>query len=184
MIKNSDQALTDWTLTATWAAEKAKILRPISEVLLVVALGLITSEYFVQPTWAELKNAPRLTWWQGLSEWLLHLVEAGAAIALVWALWETKSYLHRLEKGAVWSVSTITFLERIGECLIASAVWKTLIAPTIDFWMSGHGGFKWHLESSSLVLFGLGLLMALIAQVFARTLNTANQLKTENEEIV
>jgi Protein of unknown function (DUF2975) len=176
MIKNSDRALTNWTLTATWAAEKAKTLRPISEVLLVVALLLISFEYFVQPIWAQLNNAPQPSWWQVLNQCLRQLAGAGAAIALVWALWETRSYLHRLEKGAVWSVSTITFLERIGECLIVSAIW--------EIWIDGRGGFKLQLESSSMVLFGLGLLMTLIAQVFARTLKTANQLKTENEEIV
>jgi Protein of unknown function (DUF2975) len=183
MITKSDQADL-WTQTETRAAEEAKKLRPIAQVLFVGALSLITSEYFVQPSWDQLRQAPVPSFLEAINQILKLWINAGAAISLAWALWEAQLYLKRLEQGKIWAISTIKFLERIGECLIVSAVWTTLIAPTLQFWAAMRGGFDWQLDAQSLILFGLGLLLAVIARVFGSVLQTANELKTENDGIV
>ena len=59
-----------------------------------------------------------------------------------------------------------------------SAIWATLLTPSINGWVSSSGGgFEWRLESTSVVLFGLGLLMAVIARVFGQVLETAAALQ-------
>lgn len=174
-----------WTQTATRAAEEAKRLRPIAQGLFYVALLLIASEYFIQPAWAALAKAPESDFFGAINQLLIYWINAAAAVSLAWALWEAQRYLGKLEEtGGVWSVLTMQFIGRIGECLLLSAVWATLLTPSINRWVSYGGGFSWRLESSSVVLFGLGLLMAVIARVFGQVLETAAELKTDNNGII
>lgn len=149
-----------------------------------IALLLIASEYFIQPAWDALARAPESDFFGVINQLLIYWINA-AAVSLAWALWEAQRYLGRLEAGAVWSVSTIQFIGRIGECLLMSALWATLLTPSINGWVSSSGGgFDWRLESTSVVLFGLGLPMAVIARVFGQVLETAAALKTDNDGIV
>ncbi len=174
-----------WTETATRAAAEAKYLRPIAQALLILAILMIVSQYFAQPAWEEIRRAPTPSFLDALNQWLLKIINAGSAVALTWALWETQGYLKKLKQGAIWSVSTMQFFGRIGECLIASAVWATLISPTITGWATEfRGGFQWHLESQSLVLLGLGLLMSLLARVIGTAFQTANDLKADHDGII
>jgi hypothetical protein len=59
-----------------------------------------------------------------------------------------------------------------------------VIAPTLHVWVGKNGGFDWQLQSQSLILFGFGLLLDMIARVMGSVLQTANELKTDNDGIV
>ena len=185
MIKNPDTQTTDsWTQTETRAAKEAEKLRPIAYGLFVIGSILIATEHLFYPIWAQLQQTPLPSFSQAIHNILKKSINAGAAISLTWALWEAQQYLGRLEQGKVWAISTIKFLEGIAECLIVAAVWTTLIAPTLQVWVARRGGFDWQLESQSLILFGFGLLLDVIARVIGSVLQTANELKTDNDGIV
>jgi hypothetical protein len=182
MINHTDP----WTETATRAADEAEKLRPIAYGLFIVASIMIASEYLFLPIWAQVQQTPTPSFLDAIRSVLKQSINAGAAISLTWALWEAQCYLKRLEQGQVWAISTIKFLERIGECLILAAIWTTLVAPNLHLWTAtpGGGGFDWQLESQSLILFGFGLLLDMIARVMGSVLQTANDLKTDNDGIV
>jgi Protein of unknown function (DUF2975) len=181
MITKSDH--TDpWTQTETRAAKEAEKLRPIAYGLFIIASITIAINYLFQ-LWALSQQTPVLSFFNALRNILRPLINAGGAISLTWALWEAQLYLKRLEQGKVWAISTIKFLERIGECLIVAAVWSGVIAPTLHVWAVKHDGFDWQLESS-LILFVFGLLLDMIARVIGSVIQTANDLKTDNDGIV
>jgi Protein of unknown function (DUF2975) len=183
MITKSDQADL-WKQTETRAATEAQKLRPIAYGLFIIASVTIASEYLFLPIWAQVQQTPTPSFLDAIRSILKQSINAGVTISLTWALWEAQLYLKRLEQGQVWTISTIKFLERIGECLIVSAVWSVVIAPTLHVWVITHGGFDWQLESQSLILFGFGLLLDMIARVMGSVLQTANELKTDNDGIV
>jgi Protein of unknown function (DUF2975) len=183
MITKPD-ATDSWTKTETRAAKEAEKLHPIAYGLFIIASITIATEYLFQPIWAQSQQTPIPSFFDALRNILKQSINAGAAISLTWALWEAQQYLKRLKQGQVWAISTIKFLERIGECLIVSAVWSIAIAPTLHVWVIRHGGFDWQLESQSLILFGFGLLLDMIARVMGSVLQTAFELKTDNDGIV
>lgn len=181
--------MTDaWTATAEKAAERARTLRPIAITLFAIGMAMIAND--VVPVSREcfdvlIDGQRQFSALCVLQEVGPRLILAGPAIALVWALWEAQSYLKRVEDGAVWAPATMKLFGRIGECLIAAAVWSALFAPTLTAWVNERGGpLAWQLDAPIVTLAGLGIILIAIARVLGDVLTVAGQVKSDNDEIV
>ena len=184
MISDSSNSVDSWQLTSARASEQAKQYRPVALwVFGVAALNLVV-EYVSALSWATLETTTRPAWLEVVHLLLLRLLEVSPAIALMWALWDSIRYLGRLEQGAVWSAPTLRFLSEVGESLIWSAALSIVIAPTLKLWINARGGVDLRLEGFLLALLGVGLLLRLLAQVFSQVLESAQQIKAENESFV
>lgn len=180
--------MTDaWTATAEKAAEKARTLRPIAITLFAIGMAMIAND--VVPASREcfgvlVDGQKQFSVRCVLQEVGPRLILAGPAIALVWALWEAQSYLKRVEDGAVWAPATMKLFGRIGECLIAAAVWSSLFAPTLTAWVNERGPLAWQLDAPVVTLAGLGIVLIAIARVLGDVLAAAGQVKSDNDGIV
>lgn len=190
MISESENSVPSWDATTVQAAQLAKQLRPFALYLFFLALALLVFDIILEPVpqnpWegrepAWLYSNP---WLNGLNHYLVLILKAGAALSLLWGLWVAQRYLGRLEKGGVWSVSTLRLVREIGECMIASAAFSILITPTVTAWVTNYGGFDLRLEETALSLLGLGLMLMVLARVFTQVLESAQQIKAENESFV
>jgi len=173
-----------WRDQVVRAAAEASRLEPLALGLFVVAILLIVGDYATSPfevlrdTDGDLGAALQ----QGL---LRDLLEAIPSAILAWALWETRTYLAKLAQGGVWGPATALLLGRIGDCLLWAAGAAMLVVPSLQMWTEGEfHGFDWRFEPIYLVLFGLGLLLSLIARVVRNVVEVAAALKAENDEIV
>lgn len=176
-----------WTTTARRAAAEAKWLRPVILTLFAVGLVMIVKGLVVsgESCGAEvLAGEKSFSWHCALRELGAKLVDAGPAIALLWALWETQTYLKRLEDGEVWAPATMKLFERIGESLIIAAVWAALIAPTLALWIRRESGFGLDLEPQTVTLAGLGVALTAIARVLGEVLSAAAAVKADSDAIV
>lgn len=173
-----------WTQTITQAVQEAQWLRPVALTLFCFSLLLVSGEHFTQPNGYELRTGQFSTGWQSIHEYLMRMLKALPAFALAWVLWDTQAYLKKLEQGHIWSATSLNYFRRIGESLLAYALLSSLMVPTIQAWTEQRGPFKWHLESSTLILFGLGLFLMTMARLFSQALATASTLKTDSESII
>lgn len=184
MITGFSNSLDAWQLTSARAAEQAKQYRPVALWVFGVAALNLAVEYISGLSWATLETTTRPAWLEVVHLLLVRLLEVSPAIALMWALWDSIRYLGQLEQGAVWSAPTLRFLREVGESLIWSAALSILIAPTLKLWITAHGGFDLRLEGFLLALLGVGLLLRLLAGVFSEVLESAQQIKAENESFI
>jgi hypothetical protein len=183
IIKSNDPS-DAWQLTSTRAAEQAKYYRPVALWVFGVAALNLTVDYISGLSWTTLATTTRPAWLEVVNLLLVRLLEVSPAIALMWALWDSIRYLGRLEQGAVWSAPTLRFLREVSESLIWSAALSILIAPTLKLWINARGGIDFRLEGFLLALLGVGLLLSLLARVFTQVLESAQQMKAENESFV
>jgi len=176
-----------WTATAQRAAAEARWLRPLALTLFVMGLlmtlqGMAGSGDACVVDMAE--NGRRFSVACALREIGAGLVQAGPALALLWALWEAQAYLKRMESGEAWAPSTMKLFGRIGDCLLAAAIWMGVVTPTLSLWIAGRGGFEWNLDATILTLGGLGIVLTAIARVLGDMLSTAEAAKADSDAIV
>jgi hypothetical protein len=170
-----------WQEAVVRAAAEASRLQPLAGILLLVAALLIVGQHVASPLADAFGDEPE-HWAPRLGA---SVIEAAPAIALTWALWETRRYLGRLARGDVWGPATTQFLGRVGDCLLWAAALSVFVVPNLREWIeSGFHGFEWDLEAEDLVLAGLGLLLSLIARVVRNVVEVAATLKAENDQIV
>lgn len=171
-----------WEDAVVRAAAEASRLQPLALGIVVIASLLVVGQYVAVPI-------SESGLWTGEGEPIAEVVtrgltEAGPAIALVWALWETQAYLGRLARGDVWAPATMTLLGRVGDSMIVAAALGIVVGPTVHAWVTGYAGFDWQLEPLHLALAGLGLVLSLIARVVRNVVEVAASLKAENDQIV
>lgn len=180
--------MTDiWTATAQRAAAEARWLRPMALTLFVIGLVATLPDLAVSRGACSadmMENVRRFSISCALREVGAALVQAGPTLALLWALWETQAYLKRMEAGDVWAPSTMTLFGRIGDCLLAAAIWAGVVTPTLSLWIAGRGGVDWNLEPMTLTLGGLGVVLTAIARVLGDMLATAEAAKADHDAIV
>jgi hypothetical protein len=185
VISNIGNSVDSWRLTSSQAAEQAKRYRPIALWVFVVAAANLALEYVSELSWVTLETTTRSAWLEVINVLLIRLLEVSPAIALMWALWDSIRYLGQLEQGAIWSAPTLRFLHEVGQSLIWSAALSIVIAPTLMLWITTRGGgVDFRLEGFLLALLGVGFLLRLLAQVFSQVLESAQQIKAENESFI
>jgi hypothetical protein len=177
-----------WGETARRAAVEAKWLRTLAITLFIVALIMILVDLAAARPIRDLftgQNAEGFSLGAAVRSIGPQLIRLGPAIALAWALWEAQAYLKRVEAGEVWAASTMKLIERVGECLIVATVLAVFVSPTLDHWVTDtKGGVGLHLESTDIVLGGLGIILVSIAKVLGDMLKTAGDLKADSDAIV
>lgn len=172
-----------WEDAIVRAAAEASRLEPLATALLVGAILVLAGSGIVEPLVFG-SHDPEYSFSEGVRQSLRNLLEATPAIALIWGLAETRSYLGRLAKGEVWGPATMQMLGRVGDALLAAAVLAIFIAPTVQGWIDGSVGAHVDWDAGYLALAGLGLLLTLIARVVRNVVEVAAALKQENDEIV
>lgn len=176
-----------WTSTAQRAAAEARWLRPLALTLFVIGLATTLPNVILSGDACVVgmtEGDRRFSISCALHGIGVALVHAGPTLALLWALWEAQAYLKRMEAGDVWAPSTMKLFGRIGDCLLAAAVWAGVVTPTLLLWTAGSGGFDWNLEPMTLTLGGLGIVLTAIARVLGDMLATAKATKADNDAIV
>ncbi|MBL8549097.1 MAG: DUF2975 domain-containing protein [Hyphomonadaceae bacterium] len=171
-----------WQEAVVRAAAEASRLQPLAGFLLLAAALLIVGQYVLGPM-ADAFNSHDSDDWGHV---LRSVIEAAPAVALAWALWETRRYLARLARGDVWGPATTQLLGRVGDSLLYAAALSVFVVPNLQSWTDGGfgGGFSFNLEAQDLVLAGLGLLLSLIGRVVRNVVEVAATLKAENDQIV
>jgi hypothetical protein len=177
---NETEAQRDaWRDSVVRAAAEASRMQPLASILLIAALLLIVGQYVLSPLGSAISSGA----WG--SEEIADVIDAAPALALAWALWETRRYLGRLARGDVFGPATTQLLGRVGDCLLWAAALSAFAVPNLRSWIDGgFGGFEWSLEAQDLVLAGLGLLLSLIGRVVRNVVEVAANLKAENDQIV
>lgn len=173
-----------WEDAVVRAAAEASRLEPLATALLIGAILVLAGSGILEPIFfnAYEDTAPPMA--EMLRQAGHNLLEASPAIALIWGLAETRTYLGRLAKGEVWGPATMKMLGRVGDALLAAAVLALFIAPTISEWVEGSVGMRADWDAGYLALAGLGLLLTLIARVVRNVVEVAAALKQESDEIV
>jgi hypothetical protein len=176
-----------WEDAVIRAAAEASRLQPLATGLFVIALLAVLGNGVVEP----LIDAARgeefgEDFGRGgavfrIAENLLHVAPA---IALIWALWDARTYLGRLARGEVWGPATMQMLGNVGNALLWAGILALAVAPTLESWV--HGGFDIdvRMEPTNIAMVGLGLLLSLIGRVVRNVVEVAAALKQENDEIV
>jgi hypothetical protein len=170
-----------WQEAVVRAAAEASRLQPLAGILLLAAALLILGQHLVSPLAEALTSDDPERWLQmgGAT------IEAAPAVALAWALWETRRYLGRLARGDLWGPATTQLLGRVGDCLLWAAALSVFVVPNLRSWAEGgFSGFDWQLEAEDIALAGLGLLLSLIGRVVRNVVEVAATLKAENDQIV
>ncbi len=172
-----------WEDAVIRATAEASRLQPLATGLFVTALLSVLGSGVAEPL-IEVARGERYGDGEAFSEVATNVVNALPAIALLWALWETRTYLGRLSKGEVWGPATMQMLGNVGNALLWAGILALAVAPTLESWV--HGGFDFDLrvEPMNLALVGLGLLLSLIGRVVRNVVEVAASLKQENDEIV
>lgn len=174
-----------WEDAVVRAAAEASRLEPLATALLIGAILVLAGSGILEPIFFNARiedGAPPMS--EMLREAGRNLLDASPAIALIWGLAETRSYLGRLAKGEVWGPATMQMLGRVGDSLLAAAILALFIAPTIQEWVDGSVGMRAEWDAGYLALAGLGLLLTLISRVVRNVVEVAAALKQENDEIV
>src|SRR5262245_53430072 len=120
-----------WQEAVVRAAAEASRLQPLAGFLLVAAGLLIIGQHFASPLADALRDRGPDAWTHVATE----QIEAAPAIALTWALWETRGYLGRLARGDVWGPATTQFLGRVGDCLLWAAALSMFVVPNLQTWI-------------------------------------------------
>jgi Protein of unknown function (DUF2975) len=173
-----------WEDAVVRAAAEASRLEPLATALLIGAILVLAGSGILEPIIynAHEDTAPPMA--DMLRQAGHNLLDASPAIALIWGLAETRTYLGKLAKGEVWGPATMQMLGRVGDALLAAAVLALFIAPTIQDWVEGSVGMRADWDAGYLALAGLGLLLTLIARVVRNVVEVAAALKQESDEIV
>ena len=172
-----------WEDAVVRAAAEASRLEPLATALLVGAILALAGSGVLEPLFfGRGDEGPPMG--EMLRESGRNLLEASPAIALIWGLAETRSYLGRLAKGEVWGPATMQMLGRVGDALLSASVLAIFIAPTLQEWVDGSVGMRAHWDAGYIALAGLGLLLTLISRVVRNVVEVAAALKQENDEIV
>lgn len=172
-----------WEDAVVRAAAEASRLEPLATALLIGALLVLAGGGILEPIVFNARD-PDYATGERVREALRNLLEASPAIALIWGLAETRTYLGKLAKGEVWGPATMQMLGRVGDALLAAAALAIFIAPTVAQWVEGSFGAYPDWDAGYLALAGLGLLLTLIARVVRNVVEVAAALKQENDEIV
>jgi hypothetical protein len=173
-----------WEDAVVRAAAEASRLEPLATAILVGALLVLAGSGILEPIFFNMQEegAPPMS--EMLRQAGRNFLEASPAIALIWGLAETRTYLGKLAKGEVWGPATMQMLGRVGDALLAAAVLALFIAPTLMEWVDGSVGMRVDWDAGYLALAGLGLLLTLISRVVRNVVEVAASLKQENDEIV
>lgn len=172
-----------WEDAVVRAAAEASRLEPLATALLVGAILVLAGNGILEPLFfGRGDEGPPLSEMLHMSG--RNLLEASPAIALIWGLAETRSYLGRLAKGEVWGPATMQMLGRVGDALLSASVLAIFIAPTLMDWIEGSVGLRTDWDAGYIALAGLGLLLTLISRVVRNVVEVAAALKAENDEIV
>jgi hypothetical protein len=172
-----------WEDAVVRAAAEASRLEPLATALLVGAILVLAGSGILEPLVFSGREDGYSTA-EGLREAGRNLLRASPALALIWGLAETRTYLGRLAKGEVWGPATMQMLGRVGDALLSAAVLAIFIAPTVGEWVEGEIGMRADWDAGYLALAGLGLLLTLISRVVRNVVEVAAALKAENDEIV
>jgi Protein of unknown function (DUF2975) len=172
-----------WEDAVIRAAAEASRLQPLATALLVGAILVLVGGGIMDPIVFNARDAGYSSS-EAFQEVARNLLEASPAIALIWGLAETRSYLGRLARGEVWGPATMTMLGRVGDALLSAAVLAIFVAPTLAEWVHGSVGAHVDWDAGYLALAGLGLLLTLISRVVRNVVEVAAALKAENDEIV
>jgi hypothetical protein len=172
-----------WEDAIVRAAAEASRLEPLATALLIGALLALAGSGIAEPIIFGSRD-PDYSIGEGVRSALRNLLDASPAIALIWGLAETRTYLGRLAKGEVWGPATMQMLGRVGDALLAASVLALFIAPTIADWVEGSPSMRWDWDAGYLAIAGLGLLLTLISRVVRNVVEVAAALKQENDEIV
>jgi len=177
-----------WEDAVVRAAAEASRLEPLATALLVGAILVLVGNGLLEPlvygagAYGGGDEAAPMS--EMLHDVGRNLLEASPAIALIWGLAETRSYLGRLAKGEVWGPATMQMLGRVGDALLSASVLAIFIAPTLQDWIDRSVGVRVDWDAGYLALAGLGLLLTLISRVVRNVVEVAASLKQENDEIV
>lgn len=172
-----------WEDAVVRAAAEASRLEPLATALLVGALLVLAGSGIAEPLIFNARDAD-YSMAEAVRESARNLLQASPAIALIWGLAETRSYLGRLARGEVWGPATMQMLGRVGDALLAASALAIFIAPTIMEWVDGSVGMRAEWDAGYIALAGLGLLLTLISRVVRNVVEVAAALKQENDEIV
>ncbi len=172
-----------WEDAVVRAAAEASRLEPLATALLVGAILVLVGNGLLEPLmFGAGEEGPPID--EMLRDAGRNLLQASPAIALIWGLAETRSYLGRLAKGEVWGPATMQMLGRVGDALLSASVLAIFIAPTLEEWIEGSVGVRVDWDAGYMALAGLGLLLTLISRVVRNVVEVAAALKQENDEIV
>lgn len=172
-----------WEDAVIRAAAEASRLQPLATGLFVIALLSVLGSGIAEP----LLNAMRGEGYDqrdAFNEVARNVLHAAPAIALIWALWDARSYLGRLSRGEVWGPATMQMLGNVGNALLWAGIVALAVAPTLENWVEGSFGFNLQVEPTDVALIGLGLLLSLIGRVVRNVVEVAASLKQENDQIV
>lgn len=172
-----------WEGAIVRAAAEASRLEPLATALLIGALLALAGSGILEPIVLDARDADYSTG-EAVRAAAFNLLEASPAIALIWGLAETRTYLGRLAKGEVWGPATMQMLGRVGDALLAAAALAIFVAPTLTMWVSGDVGMQTDWDAGYIALAGLGLLLTLISRVVRNVVEVAAALKADNDEIV
>jgi hypothetical protein len=178
------QDRSKWEDAVVRAAAEASRLEPLATALLVGSILVLAGSGIAEPIIYGARHDEGYGLIEGLREAGRNLLEAAPAIALIWGLVETRSYLGRLAKGEVWGPATMKMLGSVGDALLSAAVIAIFVAPTLSRWVEGDVGLSVDWDAGYLALAGLGLLLTLISRVVRNVVEVAAALKAENDEIV
>lgn len=171
-----------WEDAVIRAAAEASRLQPLASALLVASVFVLLGGTIAEPmSWIGQSDIDR---GEATRQVARNLIEAAPGIALIWGLFETRSYLRRLARGEVWGPATMQLLGRVGDALVAAAVLAMFVAPTISEWVEGSFGLRADWNAGYLALAGLGLMLTLISRVVRNVVEVAAALKRESDEIV
>ena len=172
-----------WEDAVIRAAAEASRLQPLATGLFVIALLSVLGSGIAEPL-IDQARGEGYDRAEAFQEVARNLLNAAPAIALLWALWDARTYLGRLSRGEVWGPATMQMLGNVGNALLWAGILALAVVPTLENWIGGSVGFDLRIEPTNIALVGLGLLLSLIGRVVRNVVEVAASLKQENDQIV